>query len=702
MRNQERTPLLPRLLAYLLCCLAFAAYGQSVGGEPVRIEAKRVTAPTFLLPDEVRWSPLLLATPEVASVAALHGYNRRAKRQQIGIAQGGARVTDLVWHSLPDGRLAARIAIRSPGAAALRVGLVSGQLPAGSELRVRGEGAVAEPTGVAGNAPDILWTAVTEGDTQQVEITLPPATAPAQAIDIAQVSHLITGARDGFLLPRDNRDIGAAGGCNVDVACATASSALSNTAAATAKMIFTDAGRTYRCSGTLLNDSDPATQVPYFISGNHCFDNELFDDNGNAIPGARNKTAAEMQAVASTLNTYWFFQAATCGARSVPSTTVQRTGGATLLYNAPQYDALLVRLNEAPPAGAWFSGWNADPVTGSLAVIGVHHPAGDLKKVSLGQVSPTPFRDILIYSAPDAVSLSEVTWNSGVTEGGSSGSGIFTLASGQYTLRGTLWGGASFCSSPREPDYYSRLDRYIGDIARYLAPGAGGVTVTPQTGWWWNPAEPGRGFFIELRGTQIFMSGYHYESDGRATWFIAQGPQRGNRFTADMLGLRGGQTLTGAYRAPGVPSTLGTVDITFADPASGTLIWPGGSTPISRYSFGGSGTPVPETGWWWASEESGRGYSIEVQGSTLFMVGFMYDAAGNPIWYSSSGQMSDAATYGGVWQELAFGQALTGGYRSPTFRDPRVGTVRVDFPSRRTANLTLPDGRVVPLTRFEF
>src|SRR5206468_1469563 len=46
----------------------------------------------------------------------------------------------------------------------------------------------------------------------------------------------------------------------------------------------------------------------------------------------------------------------------------------------------------------------------------------------------------------------------------------------------------------------------------------------PQTGWWWNPAQPGRGFSIEVQGTHIFFAAFHYDVSGRSTWNVASGP----------------------------------------------------------------------------------------------------------------------------------------------------------------------------------
>ena len=42
--------------------------------------------------------------------------------------------------------------------------------------------------------------------------------------------------------------------------------AFANAARSVAKMVLTEDGATYICSGTLLNDTDPSSQVPYFCT----------------------------------------------------------------------------------------------------------------------------------------------------------------------------------------------------------------------------------------------------------------------------------------------------------------------------------------------------------------------------------------------------------------------------------------------------
>ncbi len=226
-------------------------------------------------------------------------------------------------------------------------------------------------------------------------------------------------------------------------------------------------------------------------------------------------------------------------------------------------------------------------------------------------------------------------------------------------------------------------------------------TITPKAGWWWNDVESGRGFFLEKRGDTLFIAGYYYELDGRSTWFTAAGTMAGNTFEAAANVVRGGQTLEGNYRPPSAATSIGTISINFSANGASTIRWPGGTTPLSAYVFGGTGTMAAESGWWWNAAESGRGFSIEVQGNKLFMVGFLYDDSGNPVWILTAGTMQSATRYVGRLSNITGGQALNGSYRAPTsYID--IGSVMVDFAGNDRATLTLPSGKQVPITRFRF
>ena len=226
--------------------------------------------------------------------------------------------------------------------------------------------------------------------------------------------------------------------------------ALQNTAKAVARMTFTAGAATYLCTGTLLNPTD-GSFTAYFYSAYHCI---------------------STQQVANTLTTHWFYDRTACGTGVTSPSYVQRTGGATLLHANATSDALLLRLKTTPPAGAWFAGWDATQVTAGLCLHRHPPPGGRLEEGEPrhlgGDPAATP------ASCPNG-SWIVANWTSGVTEGGSSGSGIFTAVGSpatDYKLRGGLWGGSSYCGAPPAEmnDCYSRFDLAYPSISGYLNP----------------------------------------------------------------------------------------------------------------------------------------------------------------------------------------------------------------------------------------
>ncbi len=232
----------------------------------------------------------------------------------------------------------------------------------------------------------------------------------------------------------------------------------------------------------------------------------------------------------------------------------------------------------------------------------------------------------------------------------------------------------------------------------------------PQTGWWWNPSESGRGFSIEASGNNLFMASYLYDASGRATWYVAVGPTSldGSVFNGQLLAFGSGVTLNGPYRGNAPLPSAGPVTLTFSDGEHGTLVWPGGTVAIQRFAFGANGTATaplagqPESGWWWGgSSDNGRGFFLEWQGNQAFIAGYMYDAAGNPVWYVSQGAVTNAQAYQGSWLQFANGQTLAGAYKAPTMTNGNVAPVTIQFQGADTAILGLPSGNL-PIQRFRF
>ncbi len=451
--------------AAAVALLALAAAGMAFAQSNTSAEApfaKAASAATLrLAPGAARAVTVAFEPPDAALVAAVRKANtvQHEKRLRIGIGRAAQRPeassAALAWQAVPGG-FAAHWEVLSPGARALRVGLVAARLAPGTELRFAGYGALSTVYGPATSQElvpggPIYWSPVLEGERAIVEVFVPGVAVPSGiAFEIAQLSHLFVSPAD----PKADSLAKAADVCEVDLACRSASDPeLAQTGRAVARMAFSDGsgGDTFLCTGTLLNPLDNSF-TPYFYSAYHCINT---------------------QAAASTLTTYWFYDATSCGSGVTSPLSTQLPGGATLLYANQASDGLLVRLNATPPSGAVYAGWDASTVPFGTALTAIHHPAGDLKKVSLG--SMVGFGN---YDIPSLANYLIVGWNSvatGVTERGSSGSGIFTNEGSGYKLRGGLKGGPSSCTASASElrDYYSRFDQVYPSVAAWLNPASG-------------------------------------------------------------------------------------------------------------------------------------------------------------------------------------------------------------------------------------
>jgi len=228
--------------------------------------------------------------------------------------------------------------------------------------------------------------------------------------------------------------------------------------------------------------------------------------------------------------------------------------------------------------------------------------------------------------------------------------------------------------------------------------------AVPETGWWWNANESGSGYSVEIQGNRLFMAAFSYAPDGRAVWHVAAGNLSADgRFVGDFTEYEGGQTLGGPYQAAQVKGSLTPMQLECDTPVQCTLSLGNRRVDITRFNYDAAEQPAkaPETGWWWNADESGRGFFIEMQGSTLFIAGYMYDSAGNAVWYIASGTAADLSLETS-WSEYAYGQTLTGSYQAAQLINNAVGPLELVFTTPQTAVMTLPGGKAVALQRFEF
>lgn len=108
---------------------------------------------------------------------------------------------------------------------------------------------------------------------------------------------------------------------------------------------------------------------------------------------------------------------------------------------------------------------------------------------------------------------------------------------------------------------------------------------------------------------------------------------------------------------------------------------------------------IPENGWWWAANEPGRGFNIEVQDNQVFLGAFAYEPEGAPVWLVSGGTMTSDRDYSGPLFRFGGGQCFGCPFVSPT--QVAAGTLALRFTSSQAAVVTI-NGQPIEIKRFDF
>ena len=375
------------------------------------------------------------------------------------------------WIAPPSGGWLTAVSIRSPNAYALRLGVEVSSLPTNATLRVYSQNNTDDTYETSGqqvlelikanhqtaedaSSANTWWTPEVEGEEITIEIELPADTAPEKVqISIPQLVHIYTNIFSSEKMEHDSfYPMQESFSCNIDSSCHDEHNSQRN---AVARMSYVKNGRGYLCSGTLINDI-ANSRIPYFLTANHCIDN---------------------QAAASSLQTWWFYRSSACNQKNASSSQKILRNGAVLLQASENGDFSLLRLNDAPPAGAIFSGWDSNPAAIGQSLVGIHHPAGDLQKISFGTLDSyancdpikgsNSFTCQLTYNEKITTTYYYLKWQRGTTEGGSSGSGLFK----DGRLIGVLYGGNGSCPPSERTSVYGKFSSILPSLGAWLATG---------------------------------------------------------------------------------------------------------------------------------------------------------------------------------------------------------------------------------------
>lgn len=114
---------------------------------------------------------------------------------------------------------------------------------------------------------------------------------------------------------------------------------------------------------------------------------------------------------------------------------------------------------------------------------------------------------------------------------------------------------------------------------------------TPESGTWWNPAEPGTGVFIEVQDNFLVAAVFTGDAQGRPIWYTATKFLTGNALFDATLDLTTNVQCPGCTypgRATTQAGAGGSIRLTFNpnDPTKATLRWGNGRTvPYERFAF---------------------------------------------------------------------------------------------------------------------
>lgn len=346
------------------------------------------------------------------------------------------------WSDLPDGGRVWRLRVSSDGARALIPYFNHFYLPQGATLHVYMPGkeeVLGAFTSENNPATGYYTTGLLHGDVAIFEYYEPANVRGQGVLSINEVGYAYRWVAP---LNKNAREFGDASNCEVNVACSEGTPYADQVRSVVRILVNNSQGQGW-CSGALVNNTLQDC-TPYLLSAQHC---------------SEGTTAAQYNQWVF----YFNYQSPTCADPASEGSLGNKTViGCSKVADSRDgggdkgSDFLLLQLNKQPSAtyNVFYSGWNNQNTAPSAGVC-IHHPSGDIKKISAYSSPATS----TTWGGSVADTHWEVHWTAtangyGVTEPGSSGSPLFNTAG---EIVGTLTGGDSYCNTPNQPDDYGKL-----------------------------------------------------------------------------------------------------------------------------------------------------------------------------------------------------------------------------------------------------
>jgi len=392
------------------------------------------------------------------------------------------------WETLPNGDRVWRLGIYAPNALSINLLYNDFFLPDESVLYIYSADRKHLIGGFtsANNKPDrIFATGLVYGDNIVLEYYLPLHDGKGRIIEekpAISINYVVHGYRYIQFDPKDlEKAFGGSGSCNVNTICAEGD----NWRDQIKSVAMLLSGGSRFCTGYLVNNTAQDCR-PLLLTANHCL------GSADAISSPNVNTWTFM----------WRYESPNCTPNTDGPTTMTTSGG-TVLANPGSpgtifsSDFALIEMAENPKTAGYdvyFAGFDAT-TTAPGSATGIHHPSGDVKKISMETAALT---GTAYGSASGTATHWRVAdWDSGTTEPGSSGSPIFSDATKR--AMGFLSGGGAACGNNLSDWYGSlgyswtnggasdsrrRLRDHLdpGNVATFVDGSANPCGVTPPVG----------------------------------------------------------------------------------------------------------------------------------------------------------------------------------------------------------------------------
>ncbi|RLD38390.1 MAG: hypothetical protein DRI74_03995 [Bacteroidetes bacterium] len=425
------------VLTLMLSILSIQLQAQiSRGGKPASFRMEKFADNEKIYSPRTPFSPQKNATIEKQCTAYKFGqildFNRKLQEPDFG-----KKIID------SNGNTIWRATITSKNALALGLYFSDFYLPKGAKLFIYSpdkKQVIGSFTDLNNSKTGMFATELIYGDKLVIEYNEPANVAGLGHFTIDEVLHAYRGVSN----LKSTSGFGDSGGCEVNVKCSEGTH-YEKQINSVVRLLIKEGSSSYWCTGSVINNVEN-DRTPYILTADHCATDASSSDLNQWI-------------------IYFNYQSATCDNPNDEPNSNTMTGATKIAASSNSgtmgSDFYLVLLQQNIPVeyNAYFMGWDRTG-DGSTNGVTIHHPQGDIKKIS------TYTSDLLsaTYSSGGYVGSEngswEVVWSAtenghGVTEGGSSGSPIYSQ---DGFLIGTLTGGWASCTELTSEDYYGKFD----------------------------------------------------------------------------------------------------------------------------------------------------------------------------------------------------------------------------------------------------